>query len=310
MKTSWKRSSSPPLPDAGEGCTASGAGAPAAGGLVDAHVHVFPSEMILNREAYLERDARFNALHSSPKAPMVTADEVVEHMDDSGVDLCVLVGFAFADQGLCRMVNDCVLEAVARYPGRLAGLACVAPGAPGARTELERCLDAGLRGCGELAPDGRDLGDGRPRGGDGLAAAAGCLRERDLPLLVHASEPLGHQYRGKGRFTPEDCFALAQAHPGLTIVLAHMGGGLFLYEMMPEVRQTLADVFYDTAAVPYLYGPEIYEVAVSAAGPEKFIFGSDYPLLDPRRYVNGLERLDPSARAAVQDGNARKVFKL
>ena len=47
--------------------------------------------------------------------------------------------------------------------------------------------------------------------------------------------------------------ALAQAYPGLTIVFAHLGGGLFLYETMPEVRNVLAGVYYDTAAVPYLY---------------------------------------------------------
>jgi predicted TIM-barrel fold metal-dependent hydrolase len=121
---------------------------------------------------------------------------------------------------------------------------------------------------------------------------------------------VGHHYAGKGRFTPEACFALAQAYPGLTIVFAHLGGGLFLYETMPEVRRTLAGVFYDTAAAPYLYGPEIYEVAISSAGPEKFIFGSDYPVLSPGRYQDGLERLAPGERAAVQGGNARKAYRL
>jgi hypothetical protein len=210
----------------------------------------------------------------------------------------------------------------------LAGLACVSPDAPGAVSELERCLDAGLRGCGELMPDGQGFGEawvgagsgsraGGPdacgpgnRGRAGLAALAGCLRERDLPLLMHANEPVGHHYPGKGGFTPEACFAMAQAHPGLTIVFAHMGGGLFLYELMPEVRGTLANVYYDTSAVPHLYGPEVYAMAVSSAGHEKVIFGSDYPLLPPGRYLEGLDRLAPSARAAVRGDNARKVFRL
>jgi predicted TIM-barrel fold metal-dependent hydrolase len=237
---------------------------------------------------------------------MATADEVVAQMDENGVDSSLLVGFPFADLGLCRTVNDYVLEAVRKYPGRLAGLACVTP-MPGAKAELERCLDAGLCGCGELAPDGQGFGDAAS-GGRGMAVLTGCLRERNRPLLVHASEPVGHQYPGKGRFTPEACFALARACPEVTIVFGHMGGGLFLYETMPEVRQTLTRVFYDTAAVPYLYGPEIYEVAVLAAGPEKFIFGSDFPLLPPSRYLDGLGRLTDSARAAVQGGNARRVY--
>jgi uncharacterized protein len=292
----------PPLPDGVE--SGAGAGPPAPGpaaGRVDAHVHVFPPEMIRDREAYLDREARFGELYRASSAPMAAADDVVAHMDRAGVGLSIVVGFAFADQGLCRMVNDYIIEAVRTYPDRLAGLACVGPGAPGAVAELERCLDAGLRGCGELAPE-----DVEPS----LDSVAECLRERGLPLLIHSNEPVGHQYPGKGRFTPQSCFALAEAYPGLTIVFAHMGGGLFLYELMPEVRRTLADVFYDTAAVPYLYGPEIYDVAISSAGPEKFIFGTDYPLLSPGRYEDGLKRLDSAARAAVEGGNARKVFGI
>ncbi len=144
---------------------------------------------------------------------------------------------------------------------------------------------------------------------DGFAAIARCLEERDLPLLIHANEPVGHHYPGKGRFTPEACFALAQAHPALTIVFAHMGGGLFLYELMPEVRRALARVYYDTSAVPYLYGPDVYAVAVSCAGEGKLIFGSDYPLLSPGRYFEGFGGLAPGARAAALGDTARKVFR-
>lgn len=232
---------------------------------------------------------------------MATADQVLAHMDGAGVDISILVGFGFADQGLCRMVNDYVIEAVVAHPGRLAGLACVAPDAPGAVAELERCLEAGLRGCGELAPESNS---------PGLDAVADHLAERGSVLLVHSNEPLGHRYPGKGCYTPEACFALAQAHPGLSIVFAHMGGGLFVYELMPEVRKALADVYYDTAAVPYLYGSEIYEVAVASAGRDKLLFATDYPLLSPLRYMEGLERLEPVDRAAVGAYNSRRVFKL
>ena len=226
----------------------------------------------------------------------------------------VVFGFAFRDQGLCRLVNDYVIDAVGRYPGRLAGLACVSPEAPGATRELERCLDLGLKGCGELMPDGQGFAaawcSNGPRPAKGFTTLAQCLEERRAPLLLHSNEPVGHHYAGKGDFTPEACFAFAKAFPDLTLVFAHMGGGLFLYELMPEVRAVLANVHYDTSAVPYLYYPEVYEVAVSCAGANKMLFGSDYPLLSPARYQDGFERLAPEARVAVLAGNARKVFSL
>lgn len=273
-------------------------------GWVDAHVHVFPPEMIDRRDAYLLRDDRFAALYRSPCARMATADEVVAHMDETGVEQSIVFGFPFRDQGLCRMVNDYVLEAVTARPVRLAGLACVSPREPGAVAELARCLDAGLRGCGELAPgaSSEDL--------DSLAGVAAVLRERRLPLLLHANEPVGHEYPGKSGFGPAACVAAAMANPGLKLVFAHVGGGAFLYEAMPELRQVLADAYYDTSAVPYLYDAGIYRAAEATAGAQKLLFGSDYPLLSPARYREGLNALPSAARAAICGDNARKVFKL
>ena len=341
MKSWWRPSSSPPLPDPVAGGLKdlpAGGGAPDAsegsgGAIVDAHVHVFPPELIRDRASFLDRDPWFASLYASPGATMATAEDVVAAMDADGVGTAVVFGFAFRDQGLCRLTNDYVLEAVKTHPGRIVGLCCVSPEMPGAVAELERCLDAGLRGCGELAPDGQGFAAqwiGAAGGGAGGARAVPpaprqdqgptldpgsrtwppVWLERDLPLLIHSNEPVGHGYAGKGRFTPEACFAFASAHPDLTIVFAHMGGGLFLYELMPEVRQALARVYYDTTAVPYLYGPEVYEVAVACAGAGKFLFGSDFPLLPPRRYREGLGRLDAVSQAAVLGENARKVFRL
>ncbi len=128
-----------------------------------------------------------------------------------------------------------------------------------------------MRGCGELFPDGQrfDL-----VGSPGLEAVAGILTERGLPLNVHSNEPVGHDYPGKGDNTPGPCFAFASRHPELTIIYAHLGGGLFFYEMMPSVRKALGRVFYDTSAAPYLYRADVYQLAAQAAGREKLVFGT------------------------------------
>ena len=39
-----------------------------------------------------------------------------------------------------------------------------------------------------------------------------------------------------------------------------------------------------SAASPFLYDPEIYQIAVRLLGADKILFGSDYPLLPPARY--------------------------
>jgi uncharacterized protein len=46
----------------------------------------------------------------------------------------------------------------------------------------------------------------------------------------------------------------------------------------------LENVWFDTAASPFLYRPEMYKVAGEVVGFDKILFGSDYPLLRPQRY--------------------------
>jgi predicted TIM-barrel fold metal-dependent hydrolase len=277
------------------------------GPVIDVHVHVSSPELIAGREAYLERDEWFRLLYENPKSRLVTCEQVLSEMDDTGVDRSVIFGFAFRDQGLCREANDYVIEAVRAYPDRFTGFACVSPEVPGAVQELERCLDAGLAGCGELFPDGQrfDL-----VGSPGLDLIAEVLRERGLPLNLHANEPVGHPYPGKGDNTPGPCYEFAHRHPQLDIILAHMGGGLFFYELMTEVRVTLARVYYDTSAVPYLYRRDLYSIAATTAGVHKLLFGTDYPLLSPRRYLADTEILDATFRQALFGGNAAKLLGL
>jgi predicted TIM-barrel fold metal-dependent hydrolase len=272
-------------------------------GIVDAHVHILPPEFVRDRSSLLGRDEWFNLLYSDPRARIVDAEGLLAEMDACGIAQSVVFGFPFADPGLCRLANDYVMEAVRAHPHRLAGLACVSPEEPGAVDEAARCLDAGLVGCGELVLRADAL-DG------GWHELADFLAGRDAALLLHANEPVGHVYPGKGRFPLEVCAAYVTAHPDLTLVLGHMGGGILFYELMPEVRRAFTRVYYDTAAVPYLYDARLYPAAVSCAGAEKIIFGSDFPLLSPARYFDQMEELGPEERAEVLGNNARRVFGL
>ena len=62
-----------------------------------------------------------------------------------------------------------------------------------------------------------------------------------------------------------------------------------LSALKKEVRESLALVRFDTAAMPYLYGPEALPMALKALGPEHFLLGTDYPLLKPSRYIRYFE---------------------
>ena len=108
----------------------------------------------------------------------------------------------------------------------------------------------------------------------------------DVPVLVHTNEPVGHDYPGKNPTTLAQIYRFLKAYPKNKIILAHWGGGLLFYALMKkEVKEVLLNVWFDTAASPYLYETDIYRVAVEIVGDDKILMGSDYPLLTPRQYL-------------------------
>jgi len=270
------------------------------GGILDAHTHILAPEVIANATRYCELDAHFGLLARSPRNRYATAEDLICEMDDAGVAVAVACGFAFRDPDLCRRSNDYIMEAVERYPERLVGFMSLQPNDPGFEAEFRRCLDAGLRGVGELFPDGQGFTLTGP-GSDGLSRLADVCRESGVPLLIHVNEKVGHDYCGKGSQGPEEAYRFALEHPGVQVCFAHWGGGLFFYELMPEVRRALTDVYYDTAASPFLYGPGVFGAAKEAGVLGKVMLGTDFPLLGVRRYADHL------GAAGLSDDEVRRV---
>ena len=264
--------------------------------VVDAHTHIFPPEVVRERERWLARDRWFGELYASPRARLATAEDLVAHMDRAGIAASVALAFGWRDPGLGALHNAYLLAAAARFPGRIIPFAHVPPDA--ADPDLD-----GFAGIGEWMPEGQGFTlDEHPRLAGQLAAARG----RGLPVLTHVSEPVGHAYPGKSTVAPAALWRLARAYPENRFIAAHWGGGLVFYELMPEVRRDLANVWYDTAAGRLLYEPAIFDAALRVVGPAKLLWGSDYPLLSARRYLRHLRELPlpPEALAALLGGNS------
>lgn len=128
-----------------------------------------------------------------------------------------------------------------------------------------------------------------------------------LILLTHSSEPLGHLYAGKGDLTPEALYPFIKSFPELKLVCAHWGGGLPFYALMPEVRQSLNNVYFDSAASPFLYQAQVYQQVARLVGPKKILFGSDFPLMSPGRLLKEIQDLDLSGgdKDRLLAGNAK-----
>jgi predicted TIM-barrel fold metal-dependent hydrolase len=277
--------------------------------IIDFHTHIFPPEIVENRGHYLDKDDWFRQLYSNPEARLVTAESLVAEMDSAGVDVSVTFGFAWADLGLCRAINDYILEAVARYPDRLIGFVSVNPCAGReAVKEVVRCAEWGMRGIGELMPDGQGfcLDDETI-----MAPLVEVAANYNLIIQSHITEPVGHGYPGKGTLPPWGIVRLAELFPQATFVCAHWGGGLLFYELMPELKKTLRHVYYDTAASLYLYQDQIFPLAAQIA-EDKILFATDYPLIGQKRFLAHIRRsgMPEGAQAKLLGSNAARLLGL
>ncbi len=278
--------------------------------ILDFHTHVFPPFFRDDRAALFPHEPAFEALYRSPEARLSGVTELLRSMDEEGVERSVIFGFPWEELEHYRKHNDYIIEAVQKHPERLTGFCSFSPLSPGGLKEVERCLNSGLSGVGELAVYGSGLSSEVT---EALDEVAGLCTRFDVPLLLHTNEPVGHQYPGKTSMTLNQIYSFLKANPSNRIVLAHWGGGLLFYGLMKrEVREVFKNVWFDTAASPFLYSPEVYRIAGEIIGFEKVIFGSDYPLLRPQRYFKEIESagLPPEATKGITGLNGARLLRL
>jgi uncharacterized protein len=279
--------------------------------IVDAHTHIFPDELVRDRRPFLKRDAWFSLLYQNPLARLATAEDLLASMDQARIDFSIVCGFPWRDAGLCDFHNSYMCDAAQRYPERLGWLGIVSTGHGASVESVAAALFAkGALGIGELNADAQGFALAEP---GSLRGALHVAAEAGKTVMVHASEPVGHDYPGKGSATPDRLVRFAGAFPGLSIVFAHWGGGLPFYELMPEVRASLETVAYDSAASTYLYNPLVFRQVLDLVGSARVLFASDYPVLRQDRFakrVLSIEWRDSSEENAVMGENAMRVYGL
>lgn len=249
--------------------------------IFDAHTHYTPPSLKENLKTFGEKEPFWGLLITPDSSHNVqgwaTAERMIADMDQGGVDKAVILGAYRQTAENARETNDETLEVMQKYKDHILGFGVVAPHPLSeALDEVKRCVDSGMLGIGELNPYGQGISFEDP---NFLTIVEACI-DANLVLNLHVSEEVGHFYLGKSTTRLLDYYHLAYRYPELKLVLAHWGGGLFFYEIMPEVRRTLKNVYYDTATTPLLYPTQsIFNVALQCVSHKKLLYGSDYPLI-------------------------------
>tara|TARA_B100000965_G_scaffold303982_1_gene262738 strand:+ start:1588 stop:2481 length:894 start_codon:yes stop_codon:yes gene_type:complete len=285
------------------------------GSIIDAHVHHYPEEVFPNPKRWAEARGEHHWAHlvSSPSGkPSLQGwsnlDTLFTDMETAGIGKVVFQGWYWERLDTCNWHNDWQARWAKEHPEKIIALASVQPLAGNiAIDSLKSAYDAGLRGIGEVFPKAQGFS---MQDATWLKMVEWAI-EHTLPITLHVTEPVGHTYPGKVHAPLSDYQWLAETYPEATLIFAHWGGLLPFYELNHACHKAFKNVYYDTAASPLLYEPQIYQAVVDAVGADKVLFGSDYPLrLYPQEqsrpdFTSILEEIETSP---LSEANKRKIL--
>ncbi len=257
--------------------------------IADVHAHIFPDKIAAKvSDALCE-------FYNTPIAHIPYVQELLDAEAQAGVSMIAGCGSA-TNAHQVPSLNAFVAQSVRDVPNMI-GLGSLYPTMEGWEPELERMVAMGLKGV-KIHPDFQKVDIDDPKAIPMYRAIA----KAGLPVLFHT---------GDNRFdysAPEKLANLIRQVPDLVAIAAHFGGWMSWERahkcVLPE------NVFYDTSSSLMFLGKEKGQEYLEKLGPERFLFGTDFPMWDPKEELARFMELDmdDTTRDRILYGNFEKIF--
>lgn len=199
--------------------------------------------------------------------------------------------------------NDAMLELCAAHGGRVRMMVTVNPNYQDhALGEIDRCVREGAVGIKLLAS----------RRADDPLLDPICRRaaQGQLPILHHIWQHRRREWPSQEISDGEDLARLAQRHPKVTFILAHIGGGGDYQHTYAAIRD-VKNIVADTSGSGVDRG--MLDEAVGALGSGRLLWGCDLTMETGLAKLRALEFTGLSSADDIRDirwRNATRVFHL
>jgi len=195
--------------------------------------------------------------------------------------------------------NDQLLALQREHPTRIRGYVAVNPNfAEHAQAEIARCLGAGMIGI--------KLAASRRANDPLLDPICEAARRHRVPVLHHIWQHRRRDWPGQEASDAVELCELAERHPEVIFILAHIGGGGDWQHSLNRVR-VMSNVMVDLSGNGVDGG--MLEQCLECAGPERLLWGCDLTMdtgLAKLRYLEKL--LAAPDLELVRSGNALRIF--
>src|SRR3984893_14469110 len=221
--------------------------------------------------------------------------DLIRRMDENGIDAAIVQPYPGADDAV--KTHDQIAELCHKYSGRFYGLASLTPHQDhdAYRREVERCVKQ-LKFVGvKIHTIGHSV---NPLSEDADFVFQ-TASELGIPVMVHTGP-------GVPFALPALCIPPARKYPGLKIILAHAGWGIF-----SAGAQVAASVCGNLYLEPSWCLGEDIRWMISTIGPDRVMMGADLPSNVPVEIARfkALD-LEPDVYAQVMGKIAVDVFNL
>lgn len=257
--------------------------------VIDCHCHIYPPKIAARAVESV------GAFYSIPMdAQGGTGEDLLAECAGSPIERFIVHSVAVRPDNV-QPINDFIAAQCAEHP-EFTGFATLHQDFADPEAEIERAIGLGLRGL-KLHPDTQGVNMDDPR----LMRIYEIIEGR-LPVILHCGDyryDYSHPRRLKN---------VLRTFPKLVVDAAHFGGWS-VYDLAVEYLED-EQCFLDMSSAQALLGPRRTAELVRIYGPERILFGSDFPMWDPVTEYEMFTALPFSDAEFAQmlHGNAERFF--
>ena len=252
--------------------------------IIDAHCHIYPDKIAEKASKSTGKFYDIEMLYDGKVSTLLKAGT------EAGIDHYIVQSVATKPEQVSS-INHFISEAVKSSGGKMTGLGTLHPDSADIKRDIDELISLGLRGV-KLHPDiqGFKLDDYR------------CLKiyelcEGKLPILFHTGDKR-YDMSNPNRMVP-----ILDIYKNLIAIGAHFGG-YSVWEDAVRMLPKYPNIFVDCSSSFFAMSDEEIRRMINAFGEDRVLFGTDYPMWDPKKEVDRLLSL------GLSDSVYEKIFHL
>ena len=259
--------------------------------IIDAHAHIFPTKIAFKASESI------GDFYGIPMSSDASVDSLLKGEKELGASYALVCSSALSPAQVVS-INDFISKEVSEHP-ELIGFAAMHRDMEEFKEEIKRVKALGLRGV-KFHNDMQQIDIDDPK----MFPIYEAIANEGLAVLFHM---------GDNRYdysAPEKMVKVAKEYPHLTVIGAHFGGYRRWNDSYHNPK--LDNVYYDTSSSLFMIDNTTAERFIDHFGPDRFFFGSDFPMWNPKKELDRFMKLNLSdeVREMILYKNFARVFKL